>query len=292
MHLFQFLASQILQTIDGFINDDANWLIFTTALTMENFIVTEGGQVFLNDLNEVMLIDKELSPEEDGEGKYRSAASDSLICDINCFDSFYNSIFNDKNKASDKTPEKCNEVHKYAPHMFTIVCKNVLRTNYNNKGLLHSLTNLKITEDNTNEIDPKEVDNLLKKCAEDSDLSVRESAALELIEILAGDEGEEDDNGGEDIDDNEEEEDEGVPDDDDDSNENGEGEEAFKTNDDHIGDEDLGVDQYEKAHDTLDSKKKKNKGDLGDQGNLKYDLNDFDDDILPRHKKQKDLQFP
>ena len=45
------LASQILQMIDGFLNDDSNWLIFTTAMTMENFIVTEGGQVFLNDLN-------------------------------------------------------------------------------------------------------------------------------------------------------------------------------------------------------------------------------------------------
>ena len=260
---------------------------------MENFIVAEGGQVFLNDLNEVMLIDKELSPGEDGEGKYRSAASDSFICDINCFDSFYNSIFNDKNKVRDKTPEKCNDIHKYAPHMFTIVCKNVLRTNYNNKGLLHSLTNLKISEDNTSEIDPKEVEILLKKCAEDSDLSTRESAALELIEILAGDDGEEDDNGGEDIDDNEEEEeDEGVPDDDDDSNEDEDGDENHKTKDEHIGDEDLGVDQYEKTHDTIDSKKKKNKGDLGDQGNLKYDLNDFDDDILTRHKKQKDLQFP
>ena len=284
-----FLASQILQTIDGFINDDANWLIFTTALSIENFIVTEGGQVFLNDLNEVMLIDKELTPEEDGEGKYRSATSDSMICDINCFDSFYNSIFNDKSKDKDKTPEKCYDIHKYAPHMFTIVCKNVLRTNYNNKGLLHSLSNLKISEDNTSEIDPKEVEILLKKCAEDSDLSVRESAALELIEILAGDDGEEDDNGGEDTDDNEEEEDEGIPDD---EEENDDEEEALKSKDEHIGDEDLGVDQYEKAHDSLDTKKKKNKGDSGDQGNLKYDLNDFDDDMLPRHKKQKDLQFP
>ena len=55
-------------------------------------------------------------------------------------------------------------------------------------------------------------------------------------------------------------------------------------------DEDLGEDQYEKTQDLLVPKKKKT--DLGDQGNLKYDLNDFDDDMLVRHKKQKDVQFP
>merc|ERR1712150_159355 len=97
------------------------------------------------------------------------------------------------------------------------------------------------------------------------------------------------DNGGEDTDDDEDEEDEGIPDNDDEFNENKDEKEALKTKDEQIGDEDLGVDQYEKAHDSLDKKIKKNRGEIGDQGNLKYDLNDFDDDILPRHKKQKDL---
>jgi hypothetical protein len=298
------LASQILQLIDGFLNDDSTWLIFTTALTIDNFIVTEGGQVFLNDLNEVMLIDKELFPDEDGSGKYRTN-SDSMICDINCFENFYDSLFisgdikqkNEKVKPKTsenyKTSEKCYEIHKYAPHMFTLVCKNVLRTNYNTKGLLHSLINLKISDDNTSEIDSKEVDLLLKKCAEDSDLSLRESAAMELIEILAGDEGEEDiDNAGEDTDDNEEDEDEGTPDDNDGHDSNDVGGEVLKNEDEHIGDEDLGEDQYDKTHDMLPSKKKKPKEDLGDIGNLKYDLNDFDDDMLSRHKKQKDVQFP
>ena len=151
----------MLQLIDGFLNDDSNWLIFTTALTIENFIVTEGGQVFLNDLNEVMLIDKELFPDEDGSGKYR-ANSDSMICDINCFENFYDSLFNtgdmkqNNENVKHKTSDKCYEIHKYAPHMFSLVCKNVLRTNYNTKGLLHSLINLKISDDNTSEIDSKE----------------------------------------------------------------------------------------------------------------------------------------
>ena len=258
---------------------------------MDNFIVTEGGQVFLNDLNEVMLIDKELFPDEDGSGKYRSS-SDSMICDINCFDKFYDSLFesdgHQKQNVKNNTPEKCYEVHKYAPHMFSLVCKNIFRTNYNNKGLLHSLNNLKISEDNTSEIDSAEVATLLTKCVENSDLSVRESAAMELIEILAGDEDEEDtDNGGEDIDDNEDEEDEGTPDGDDSDDVGGD----HKNENEHLGDEDLGEDQYEKAHDLLLPSKKKSNANL-DLGNLKYDLNDFDDDMLARRKKQKDVQFP
>ena len=259
---------------------------------MDNFIVTEGGQVFLNDLNEVMLIDKELFPDEDGSGKYRSS-SDSMICDINCFDKFYDSLFESSDghqtqNVKNKTPEKCYEVHKYAPHMFSLVCKNIFRTNYNNKGLLHSLNNLKISEDNTSEIDSAEVATLLTKCVENSDLSVRESAAMELIEILAGDEEEEDtDNGGEDIDDNEDEEDEGTPDGDDSDDVGGD----HKNENEHLGDEDLGEDQYEKAHDLLLPSKKKSNANL-DLGNLKYDLNDFDDDMLARRKKQKDVQFP
>ena len=65
---------------------------------------------------------------------------------------------------------------------------------------------------------------------------------------------------------------------------------ADNNENEHIGDEDLGEDKYEKTQDLLVPKKKKT--DLGDQGNLKYDLNDFDDDMLVRHKKQKDVQFP
>ena len=157
---------------------------------------------------------------------------------------------------------------------------------------IHSLKNLKISEDDsTSEIDSAEIDILLAKCVENSDLSVRESAAMELIEILAGDEEDEDtDNAGEDIDDNEEEEDEGLPDDNDDHESDSIGGESNNNENEHIGDEDLGEDQYEKTQDLLVPKKKKT--DLGDQGNLKYDLNDFDDDMLVRHKKQKDVQFP
>merc|ERR1712001_487123 len=120
-------------------------------------------------------------------------------------DSLFKSDNSKNENSGHKSPEKCYEIHRYAPHMFSLVCKNILRSNYNNKGLLHSLKNLKISEDDsTSEIDNAEIDILLAKCVENSDLSVRESAAMELIEILAADE------------DNEEEEDEGLPDDNDD----------------------------------------------------------------------------
>ena len=243
-----------------------------------------------------MLIDKELFPDENGNGKYRSN-SDSMICDINCFDTFYDSLFvsdvNTIQNVEQKTPEKCYEVHKYAPHMFSLVCKNILRSNYNNKGLLHSLEDVQKSEDNTSEINAAEVNILLSKCVENSDLNLRESAAMELIEILAGDEEEdENDNGGEDTDDNDEDGDDSIPDGTGHDDINDEGGEVSKDDNEHIGDEDLGEDQYEKSHDLLTPRKKKSQGDIGDQGNLKYDLNDFDDDMLIRRKKQKDVQFP
>ena len=50
------LSAQVLQLIDGFIQDDVNWLLFTRDLNYDNFIVTDANQVFLKDLSHVMLI--------------------------------------------------------------------------------------------------------------------------------------------------------------------------------------------------------------------------------------------
>ena len=50
------LSAQILQLIDGFIQDDVNWLLFTRDLNYDNFIVTDANQVFLKDLSHVMLL--------------------------------------------------------------------------------------------------------------------------------------------------------------------------------------------------------------------------------------------
>ena len=52
------LSAQVLQLIDGFIQDDVNWLMFTRDLSYDNFIVTDANQVFLKDLSHVMLIGK------------------------------------------------------------------------------------------------------------------------------------------------------------------------------------------------------------------------------------------
>ena len=52
------LSAQVLQLIDGFIQDDVNWLLFTRDLNYDNFIVTDANQVFLKDLSHVMLIGK------------------------------------------------------------------------------------------------------------------------------------------------------------------------------------------------------------------------------------------
>ena len=57
------LASQVLQLIDAFIQDDPFWLLFTRDLNYDSFIVTEANQVFLKDLSYVMLIDKDMYNE-------------------------------------------------------------------------------------------------------------------------------------------------------------------------------------------------------------------------------------
>ena len=100
-----------------------------------------------------------------------------------------------------------------------------------------------------------------------------------------------------------EEEDEGIPDNNDDNDSYDVGEGVHKNENVHIVDEDLREeqykkvhdllreDQYEKAHDLLCSMEKKTYTNL-DLGNFKYDLNDFDDNRLARHIKQKDVQFP
>ena len=55
------LAGQILQLVDGFIQDDPMWLLFTRDLNYDSFIVTDANQVFLKDLSYVMLIGNEFT---------------------------------------------------------------------------------------------------------------------------------------------------------------------------------------------------------------------------------------
>ena len=112
------LASQILQMIDGFMQDDTQWLLFTRDLNYHSFIVTDSNQVFLKDLSYLMLIDKELQNEEDYENPIsKDTWSESK------FDELYYDLVDSKTEECD---EKCAKVFDYAGHMFSIVCRFVL----------------------------------------------------------------------------------------------------------------------------------------------------------------------
>jgi hypothetical protein len=46
------LAAQLLKLLEIFLNEDPNWLLVTTDITMDSLVVTSGGQLVLHDLNQ------------------------------------------------------------------------------------------------------------------------------------------------------------------------------------------------------------------------------------------------
>jgi len=113
------LAAQILQMIDGFIQDDEHWLLFTRDLSYHNFIVTDANQVFLKDLSHVMLVDKEMYNGASEQGS--SHDNDHWTDDK--FDAFYDQLVDDK---GEEYVDKCSRIFDYAGHMFSLVCRFVL----------------------------------------------------------------------------------------------------------------------------------------------------------------------
>ena len=229
------LASQVLQLIDGFIQDDPNWLLFTRDLSYDNFIVTNANQVFLKDLSHIMLIDRNLFLSEDDN---TNNSSDNWTDDK--FDDFYEDLVETKNDT--KYHEKCSKVFDHAAHMFSLVCKFILsdleqdlesrRANPLAKsypGLLHHL------EENDEDGKPlfsdvKSIESLITRCSRSPNLDIRHEAALQLLQelIFEDDEGDEDD---------------------DLAQEDDEDDEATDDENDKIGEEDLGHDDYEKMQD-------------------------------------------
>ena len=142
---------------------------------------------------------------------------------------------------------------RFAGHMYALVCQNVLLES-DERGLFHSLS--KEEEEGLSSVDVSMVQTLTAKCAHSTDLNARESAGVDLLDILTADEDDEEE-------DEQEEGDEGQ-------------EDVNQEDETEVGDEDLGEDQYEKAH---DAKVVRTKDD-------KYDFVDGVQD----HKK--DMQFP
>jgi len=257
------LGAEVLKMVEGFIHEDPMWLLFTQDLTMDNLVVEESGQVFLKDLSQVMLLDKDdLEGLTDGSEHLHSGASgqkNPFTCDSACFDEFYKKLVSPQLGGDDP----CKKVDRFAGHMYTLVCQNILLENEpEGGGLFHSLSK---DEEGLSNIDISMVQTLVSKCAKSADLNTRESSAVELLDLLTEDE----------EDANQEENEEGEEDDNQDT------EDSEK--DVEIGDEDLGEDQYEKAHDLKAVRTKDDKYDF-------YDADSKGPNKMFVHKK--DMQFP
>ena len=197
------LGAQILQLIDDFIHNDINWLLFTRDLNYDNFIVSEGNQVFLKDMSHVLIIDKEAFDLEDVNDTQIQNWSDAK------FDEYYEDLVGIKNDQN--YVETCSKLPDYSLHMFSLACQFVLsdlehdlesrRSNPLAKsypGLLHHLD-----EDSQGLFqDVKIIESLIEKCSSAPDLDTRHDAANQLMQELLfekdEDEDEDDDDGGED----------------------------------------------------------------------------------------------
>lgn len=69
--------------LETLINGDPNWLLLTTEINLRNLVVTNGGQVALNDLSQVMLIDRDLI-EHDLDAKEEKENKEE--CDFHCLE--------------------------------------------------------------------------------------------------------------------------------------------------------------------------------------------------------------
>lgn len=230
------LANQILQIIDGFIHDDEHFLVFTRDLNYHSFVVTDANQVFLKDLSQVMLIDK------DTEGEVNDESSDEILngkWTDEKFDRLYNELADAK---SEESEEKCAKIFDYASHMFSIVCQSVFSDlehdvasrststttskalTQANPGLLHHLHQ---TEENEKSLfdDVFLIESLISRCASAPALETRQEAAMQLLQELTLE--------------NESDYDESTADNTDNAG----------NNDDNIGEEDNGKDAYEEMQD-------------------------------------------
>ena len=169
------LAAQLLKLVEILINEDANWLLVTTDITMDSLVVTTGGEVVFHDLNQLMFIDRDMVDEETGDGEEKE-------CNFQCLWKFYEDLV----EGSDKSG--CYQMGDRAEIMFALACKNVLSDmeeerrirpkSADQRGLLHSM----VDED---ELD--EVNNLIRDCVDETQRSGRLQATMNLAELLLAD---------------------------------------------------------------------------------------------------------
>ena len=196
------LGAQLLRLVDTLINDDSNWMLLTTQITIDNVVITNGGDAALLDLSQMLIIDRDLL---DHDANDIEDSSLKRVCTYDCLEKRYERLI-----VADDTAE-CFKVDSLAQIMYALVCRNVLSdmeleretrpmANHggkDNRGLLHSISN---------EDEAKEINDLLRECIDESEVGGRLKAAMHLSALLDADFGANDDEDDEDEDRDENEE--------------------------------------------------------------------------------------
>ncbi|XP_022254124.1 uncharacterized protein LOC106469853 isoform X2 [Limulus polyphemus] len=172
------LASQLLQLVDDFQNEDPNWYFLYTEFSYNSLSVTKEGEILLTNLQDVAIIDKTLFPQRTNE----------RLCNDICFQKFTRDILTSPNVTG-----VCSQLRHYGQLMYAIVCKQILSDleehktegffNYDgNKdqqkseysGLLHSPP----------EKDRENIEEVLRECVQETTAGGRNQAVEELQDIL------------------------------------------------------------------------------------------------------------
>ncbi|XP_059087062.1 uncharacterized protein LOC131883574 [Tigriopus californicus] len=170
LELRKGLAAQLLAMIDTFLNEDPNWVLFMTEITMDNLVVTKSGEVAFLDFSRLMFIDRDFLDED--------FKAERKKCDFDCLEAFQTALI----QSEETTP--CYQIRPYLEYMYALVCRNILsdadidrksRFKQDQRGLLHNV--------HTNEED-HEIKSLIRECVDESELGGRVTAFMNLQELM------------------------------------------------------------------------------------------------------------
>ncbi|CAG2106171.1 unnamed protein product [Medioppia subpectinata] len=118
------LAVQIIQLVDDLQDEDPNWYYLHTELTIDSYVVNTEGEVFLSDLNHMLVIDKSLL--EDHSLRRQQSLLHSQVCNEPCFQTFHKRFLEAFNTTSSLPSLECQRVHLYyGQHMYAMICRNI-----------------------------------------------------------------------------------------------------------------------------------------------------------------------
>ncbi|CAG2171725.1 unnamed protein product [Oppiella nova] len=121
------IGVQIIQLVDDLQDSDADWYYLATDLTADSFAVNSEGEVFLSDLNRVLVIDKSVFTGADKRtARSRQSLLDSRVCNEPCFQTFHNRFKQAFNTTSSLPSLECQRVDVYyGQRMYAMICRNI-----------------------------------------------------------------------------------------------------------------------------------------------------------------------